>query len=393
MLFRYRIMAFALSMAFFQNNLAAGDITKINNDLYVGHKDDLSFVFERVTSDSIDFWNAYIKNQTKGIHDILPPEFTSPFDSFAKTLSYYKADDVWIAYATQHPITKKAFETPLKLTGDIEMAVPIMTNYTTPFYTPMGIIRAVEFTDFKNPNNLLSRSNKPLKPFTATYKPHKNLSPTLHSFAAQAIKKIYGNKEYVITRPVKTMADIFQKNLPTEAVWIGSMKEMNEVKMRFQKIIDQETTTLNMISDYENHNISAHEFMSFVEKNKQRLLHKFSSEEKKAWEQAQQNNHTQQDKALRLKIDDMVAKMKRLQTELRDNDQKTWHKELSIDETTSPVQDINFKQKTITLLNRSGKKVSFPLPTFMRHPHLEKGSLDPMVIVDIDALAGLLKLD
>jgi hypothetical protein len=292
----------ALACSIITIPLTASDINKISNDLYVGHKGDLHFVFERVSPDNIVFWNTYIQNQTKNIHNILPPEFTSPFSSFKKSLKYYLNDDVWVAYATTEKITKKSADIPLNLTGDIEMAVPIMTNNNIPFYTPMGIIRAIEFIEFKNTNKWTSSSGKLLAPFKAQFSPHKNLSLQLHSFVAQAIKMIYGNKEYLLTRPVKAMSDIFQKNLPEEAVWIGSRKEL---------------------------------------------------EEKKRFSQG-----------------------------------------LKIDETKSPVQDIDQKHKTMTLLSRSGKKISLKMPQFYRkHPHLGKGSLDPIVIIDIDALAGLLKLD
>ena len=137
--------------------------------------------------------------------------------------------------------------------------------------------------------------------------------------------------------------------------------------------------------------MSAPQFIYYADNNKSRLMHKFSPEEKNAWEKVKQQDLNQPEKTLRLKINDMVGKMKQRQTELRDKDQKTWSKELNIDETKSPVQDIDTKNKTMTLLNRAGITVSFKMPSFYRHPHLGQGSLDPVVIIDIDALAGLLK--
>lgn len=395
MLLQKIIMALSLIITAMPLHLIAGDIKKIDNDLYVGHKGDLYFVFECVTPETINFWQKYIKNQTEAfnIYAILPPEYTAPFKSFKESLKYYSDSDVWIAYVTTKKITQKTVDMSIDLTGTIEMAVPIMTTKNLPFYTPLGIIRAVEFTEFKNTGNFLSRSGKLLAPFKAQFTPHKNLSIALHSFVAQALTMIYGNKEYLITRPVTAMSEIFQKNLPQEALWIGSRKQREEIKAPYKKGLEDDLLALKTISDYENKKISAPQFIQFVEDGNTFLMHPLSSEEKQAWQNIQKHLLNEPENILRVNMNDMVAKMKQFQISLVEKYKQRYAQFLSVDETKSPIQDIDMKHKTMSLLNRSGKKVSFKLPSFFSHPHLGKGSLDPFVIVDIDALEGLLKLD
>ena len=125
--------------------------------------------------------------------------------SFNKALHYYPINPVWIAYVTEKKITSPAAKIPLRLEKDIEMVVTVSTDSNIPFYTPMGIFRAAEFSN----------------------SPNKNLSMQLQSFVAQAITTVYGNKKkYMITKPLQAMLDIMMKNLPKESIWLDDQTNM-----------------------------------------------------------------------------------------------------------------------------------------------------------------------
>ena len=193
-------------------------ITKINNNLYVGHEDDLYFGFERVTKDTIDFWKNYVKKQyalqSETIKNLKGTQYSkvgktlgdarTGIGSFENSLGYYDRAEVWIAYVTTKKIDTMAKNISAK--GFIEMAVPVLTEADIPFYTPMGIFRAIEFYE--------------ASPFYDKKIPvHKDLAMRLHSFVAQAIKRVYGNKDFFITKPIIKMAEIMQAKLPKESYW------------------------------------------------------------------------------------------------------------------------------------------------------------------------------
>ena len=215
-------------------------ITKINDNLYVGHKEDLYFGFERVTKDNIGFWQNYAEKQTelswKRADDlvkasntkakseqtpylkaarILREQFITAIGSFSESLKYYNKAELWIAYATTQKID--TFAKNITSNGFIEMAAPMLTEQSIPFYTPMGISRAVEF--YQTPLHI---------PATPT---HKDLSLKLHSFGAEAMKLAYGNKDFFITKPMEEMAKIMQKKLPKKSYWVEDSIEPKQIQI------------------------------------------------------------------------------------------------------------------------------------------------------------------
>ena len=182
--------------------LSADDLTdgvqKINDGLYVGKKGDLYFALERVTAENSKFWREYVWNQQKKAQEQGTKEAAG---SFGDALEYYDKNgvknNVWVAYVTSKKVNAQA-QKLLQKENDIEMVVTVSTTDKLPFYTPMGIFRAVEFSTSKN----------------------KHLSMKLHSFIAKTMMAIYGNKDYMATRPLDSMRTIMGKNLPKEAIWV-----------------------------------------------------------------------------------------------------------------------------------------------------------------------------
>lgn len=276
---------------------------------------------------------------------ILPRGYHEGISSFPASLNYYKTNDVWVAFATRNSIKSADFK--LNLTGDIEMAVPVMTNKDIPFYTPMGIFRAVEFYESKKHRSKFSV--------------HKNLSMDLHSFVAQAIKAVYGNKDYLITKPVPTMLKIMEKNLSSKTMWIGTPSYREKEKKELEKDFNEVTTALKAISDYEHKKIELLE----LEKIYSSIDFYFP-----------QNNIQE----------NLAVQKKNLTKELSSFPLE----KLNMDITT-PLLEEDFSKNSITLTNRLGKNVSLEMPEFYHHEHMYPGA--KTVIVDIDALAKFMKLD
>jgi hypothetical protein len=239
------------------NAIQQSCVKKLSEGKYYAHKDDLYFVLERVTSENIGFWKDYSDSQaelSKG-NGILGTLRHTSGSIFKGALNFYKDYDVWVAYSTMKDITQP--DTHLNMIGDIEMCVTVSTTPDLPCSTHFGIFKSYEFII----NDVIDSSVRKgtIKDKTAwenigtPYKnliAHKGLSLDLHSFAAKATQEIYGNKDYMITRPNETMFNIIKNNLSQELVYIvtndfedfDSPFLCNMGKMFFKKLSGEEVS-------------------------------------------------------------------------------------------------------------------------------------------------------
>lgn len=124
--------------------------------------------------------------------------------AFRESLRIFEAfkAEIWIAYALageqvnpRHPITKNMFP-------HIEMALTVLTNREAPFIVHMGIARTVYHEEAA---------------FKRELPQHKNLSVSLHAFAAQATIMEYPHKVWMRTCPIRKMGKILEQALIKEA--------------------------------------------------------------------------------------------------------------------------------------------------------------------------------
>lgn len=365
-------------------------IHKINDDLYVGkkyddkQKDDLYFALERVTDKNIVFWKEFVETQgskTKrsGVIDkksqkqIYLTDMIVPFET---ALKFYNSSDVWIAYVTNKKITKEAQDL-LQREGDIEMTCTVMTTKEIPFYSPMGIFRTAEFWGLKR---------------------HEGLAMNLHSFIAKAILVAYGNKEYMITKPVDSMRDIIIKNIPANAVWIGDAEQLEDI--RFYKKHKLSKTDFDRIQTLENiiKNIDNY-YTQFYQDNFSALsdfrLKKFIQQKISGIKQ--NNKNTDEDK--KELVDSLHKKIADIKKE---NENDTYYskqitlffpKNIDDDHEARFALTQKNNKKEITIIKRDDTKVTFAEPSFYEHKNLAYQGSIPMIIINIDALAGFMKLD
>ena len=398
--------------------LANNGIQKIDDGLYVGKKNDLYFVFERVTPKNYSFWQNYGEDQHKKTRRLIQRHgVANTITTFLNALKFYEVDDVWVAYAT----SKNRVQHEPNLVNDIEMSVPVLTNKDVPFYSPRGIFRADEF------------SNKS----DTTKKYHGDLAIPLQSFMAQAIKEIYGNKEYMITNPVEKMKELIQTGLrqqDKEKIWVGSADELEDLRQK-KSLWDSYAKDPKTV-DLTKHAGSEHmlEFSGIkrLDKDIEKIknMHKnFDKLYDKLYEQFQDNDSvfTRDIKAWSVSnqaFESIWEKMKKGEMQKNEVKQHVFKllENLLIEAEQKKPQviqkDIEEKQKyykdkfkkffpegkdtgsqsplllspdykTMSVTLRNGEKTAFSTPKFYYDIRLQ----DPTVIVDIDALAGLLKLD
>jgi hypothetical protein len=377
-------------------------IKKINDDLYVGKKDDLYFVMEKLGDDNIDFWIKYIENQKGKVETRIKEsnnldkdeelKFENILDGikpFEASLlnDFYKKNDIWIAYATIKPIAEKTFNIQLEQEGDIEMVFSVGADKETPFFSHMGIFRAFEFID-KND------------------KKHKNLSMYLHSFAAQVINLVYKNKEYMITKPMKIMQNIMEENLHEDALCIVNEfadsvnKKALEKQLHESKATEQllENFSIEVLQPLDNDLLAS--INKFIKKNKRKFLVIDLSKNTLNCI----NGVVKKDKKLiQDKKDEILLCVKNTQDTLKSLIYSTKEKiELATDKiagkkivfySAMPETGESLKKKDyIQLTFKSGEKVSFKVPGFYYHPYLF-GSHLPTTIIDAKSLADFFKLD
>ena len=227
-------------------DLAENEIRKVSEGRYVGKKSahyahenlsnpkhDLYFVFEKF---GVNDWRQYNAYQTKGArakeneHFLRGKKILDGISSFTKSLDLwgrlpYSSTEGWVAYVTtinplgDVPITftpgaLRMFNKQLirgKDTSDIEMTFTVFLNPESPITSHIGISRNFEY-------------------FRDDARAHKNLAMQLHAFAAQASNLLYGNKLYMVTKPVEKMKDIMAHALSgaENCLWIGDNKERKE---------------------------------------------------------------------------------------------------------------------------------------------------------------------
>ncbi|OYZ38010.1 MAG: hypothetical protein B7Y25_02570 [Alphaproteobacteria bacterium 16-39-46] len=199
-------------------------IQRIDDELYVGRKGNVHFALERITFKNKSFWTDWVYTQdgkVRGGVKYAIADGTSSFKTSLKMGGFEGNNHLWIAYASTKKITGKAYNSGIQEEGDIEMAFTVWTKTDIPFFTNIGIFRAVEFH-----RRLPS---------------HKGLSMILHSFSAQAIERAYDGlglqKDYMITRPAPVMYDIMKAALPQGSIEVGNMREHTKALMK-KSLID-----------------------------------------------------------------------------------------------------------------------------------------------------------
>lgn len=118
-----------------------------------------------------------------------------PLEKFKTCMLFNNKCEVWVIYVSNVEPTdpyEKSF------INNIEMTIAILTDEFVPFQLHMGISRGMSY--------LASGS-----------KQHKNISLYIHAFAAKILQIQYGNKNYVITTPLKIMRDILINNLSKDS--------------------------------------------------------------------------------------------------------------------------------------------------------------------------------
>ena len=199
-------------------------IQRIDDELYLGRKGNVHFALERIKFKNISFWTDWVYTQddrVRGGVKYAIADGTSSFKISLKMADFEGNNHLWIAYASTKKITGKAYNSGIQEEGDIEMAFTVWTKTDIPFFTNIGIFRAVEFH-----RRLPS---------------HKGLSMILHSFSAQAIERAYDGlglqKNYMITRPAPVMYDLMKAALPQGSIEVGNMCDHRKALMK-KSLID-----------------------------------------------------------------------------------------------------------------------------------------------------------
>ncbi len=195
-------------------------LEKINDDLYVGKAAPHFYLaMERVTPENIDMWLDYADRQASngGISPkYLPDAGGSRY--FKKALQHYKsgainkdANELWVAYASDIPVTKKAHLG--EINPHIEMFVTVTTAPESPITFHMGISRTWEAAI-----DLEERSERFGRPKRIK---HPDQSIHLHSFAAKVMKDINPKRVWMLTTPAPSMGKILLNKMPPHSTFIG----------------------------------------------------------------------------------------------------------------------------------------------------------------------------
>lgn len=142
--------------------------------------------------------------------------------------------DCYVAYAlstTDAPTQSYAFGDP------IEMVVTVSTTPESPFSAHAGIFRSIRY--LMNHRHRQFRGDHAHDSSPLNFALHSNISISLHTFAARAIKEIYHpTKTYMINSPMATMGRILISAIGQDYVWIGDnllseefARASNKIKM------------------------------------------------------------------------------------------------------------------------------------------------------------------
>ncbi len=204
-------------------------LKKINDDLYVGKVADKFYLaMERVTPETVGDWLRYAKRQVVAGERVnfksLPSldgsqHFQLVLEEYKSNVIHQKANELWIAYASDIPVTKRA-----ELNTDegdenphIEMFVTAITSPDALITSHMGISRTWE--------GALGLDRTP-----PTRKKHPDQSLHLHSFAAKVMKLKDPRKVYMLTAPATAMRDIIIKKMPAGSVFVGDSLYQNRLE-------------------------------------------------------------------------------------------------------------------------------------------------------------------
>ncbi|AWN81469.1 hypothetical protein [Candidatus Cardinium hertigii] len=210
--------------------------TPAQPERYFERKGDLFFIMERVVSGcNSGFWYNFlekIKSAFK-VSDIKQKykHSQNSFEIFKNNfyLMDMDKDELWIAYAAiVEPSSNLNYD-------DIEMVMTVSTANGLPFSSHWGIFRSPLFQ--MNINQKLQKQ------------PHKNISVSLHAFAARTILQLHADKIYMINAPALEMRDILIKALPDTAIAIGDnlLKEACEEELRNGKLSQEKIPLLDMM--------------------------------------------------------------------------------------------------------------------------------------------------
>lgn len=250
-----------------QPKIEYAGLSKISDDLYTGKVNDSFYLaMERVGDKNVDDWYGYAQNQQERItaERALDPGGVEYFERVIESYKYMiikPQNEVWVAYASDKKVQKKA---QLKDSDDvkhIEMFVTVITTPEALLTTHMGISRSYEAAIAAN------RVKQP------------NQSMHLHSFAAKVMKQRYPNKVYMMTAPMDVMRSLFIKNLPADSIFLGDdsyQKEIEIIEKDHKKILTAEQLkrkTHESDADYEKR----------IKDEAQELYKSLKIKEKMAW--------------------------------------------------------------------------------------------------------------
>ena len=205
------------------------EIIKVNDSLYKAFKNGVWFVMERLVpgdEERINFWIKFIdeeeyynrrylytyynmeeNNEEWPLKEgFIPVErrgsnVIAGLSMFKDVIKdFRKHSELWVAFVSLVDVNN----IEEIIYDNIEMYVSVITDPDFPITTHMGINRSTKY--------LFDAINKWRKEKINIL--HRNLSMTLHSFAAKVINTKYNDKLYMITAPATEMFHIFQKTFP-----------------------------------------------------------------------------------------------------------------------------------------------------------------------------------
>ena len=197
--------------------------------------DTVRFVFERLCSDTIAFWKAFVEYQlaaTRRLGHVLRQGAVA----FQKTVELHEGKcgekyDMWVAYVTNAEPTAIAGRKVPALadigkditdTTGIEMVVTVLVHRKAPVTSHIGIFRTMDYWSY----------SKPYVPFG-----HKGLAPLIHAFAAGSALYLYPHVQngVMVTRPVPVMSKILRRDLGPGEITIGSLIERTPQRVASRK--------------------------------------------------------------------------------------------------------------------------------------------------------------
>lgn len=241
----------AVAMNTYNSEWLAKSVRKVSEGLYTYMKEPgLFYVMEKVNSDNVSHWRRYSDYQIQAACDhkqvrqhnlecfkaqeagLSFPEnrkieivraTPDPLSRFKSCMSFFDRDgvDVWSAYVSNSDVNHGFKFEAKEARESIEMAVAVLTHKDAPFQLHMGVHRSPEY--------MLGQNIA-----------HKRISIDLHSFAAYVLRNISEKrKEFVITTPMKSMADIFKKHLDSNSFQEGANFDGSYIKTRGDTYYDE----------------------------------------------------------------------------------------------------------------------------------------------------------